>query len=375
MKYSLLISALLLVAASTFAATQGSLVDKRDGKKYKTVKIGNQTWMAENLNYEMQDSYCYNDDGSNCKKYGRLYSWKAALYACPVGWHLPGNIDFKTLYESVGGKQVAGKKLKNKEGWNNNGNGTDDFGFSALSAGAKDNNGRFIVEGYLTLFWGSMEKDCDKAFGLLLNFGADSVNLESGSKDFRWSVRCIKDETVVPATEVTVDSVTDSRDGQTYKTLKIGTQTWMAKNLNYKADSSFCYDNEESNCAKYGRFYKWDDALRACPSGWHLPSKAEFETLIGSVGDKQFAGRYLKSKEGWSYSGNGTDAFGFSVLPAGIRGHSGNYGYESSSAFFWSSAENNGSNAYYMSFSCFGLNASLGDTGKNIALTVRCVKD
>jgi uncharacterized protein (TIGR02145 family) len=331
--------------------------------------------MAENLNYEMQDSYCYNDDGSNCKKYGRLYSWKAALYACPVGWHLPGNIDFKTLYESAGGKQVAGKKLKNKEGWNNNGNGTDDFGFSALSAGAKDNNGRYIVEGYLTLFWGSMEKDCDKAFGLLLNFGADSVNLESGSKDFRWSVRCIKDETVVPATEVTVDSVTDSRDGQTYKTLKIGTQTWMAKNLNYKADSSFCYDNEESNCAKYGRFYKWDDALRACPSGWHLPSKAEFETLIGSVGDKQFAGRYLKSKEGWSYSGNGTDAFGFSVLPAGIRGHSGNYGYEGDYAFFWSSAENNSSNAYYMSFSCFGLNASLGDTGKNIALTVRCVKD
>ena len=333
-------------------------------------------WLAENLNYKTQDSYCYNDNESNCKKHGRLYSWKAALYACPVGWHLPGNIDFKTLYESVGGKQVAGKKLKNKEGWNNNGNGTDDFGFSALSAGAKDNNGRYIVEGYLTLFWGSMEKDCDKAFGLLLNFGADSVNLESGSKDFRWSVRCIKDETVVPATEVTVDSVTDSRDGQTYKTLKIGTQTWMAKNLNYKADSSFCYDNEESNCAKYGRFYKWDDALRACPSGWHLPSKAEFETLIGSVGDKQFAGRYLKSKEGWSYSGNGTDAFGFSVLPAGIRGHSGNYGYEGDYAFFWSSAENNSSNAYYMSFSCFGLNASLSaDGSKNIAFSVRCVKD
>ena len=121
--------------------------------------------------------------------------------------------------------------------------------------------------------------------------------------------------------------------------------------------------------------YKWDDALRACPSGWHLPSKAEFETLIGSVGDKHFAGRYLKSKEGWNYSGNGTDAFGFSVLPAGYRDDKGNSVRESSSAFFWSSAENNSSNAYYMSLNCFGLNASLGDTGKNIAFTVRCVKD
>jgi uncharacterized protein (TIGR02145 family) len=175
---------------------------------------------------------------------------------------------------------------------------------------------------------------------------------------------------------VTVDSVTDSRDGQTYKTLKIGTQTWMAKNLNYKADSSFCYDNEESNCAKYGRFYKWDDALRACPSGWHLPSKAEFETLIGSVGDKQVAGRYFKSKEGWNYGGNGTDAFGFSVLPAGYRDDKGNSGQEGFSAVFWSSAENNSSKAYYMSLSCFGLNASLsGDGSKNIAFSVRCVKD
>ena len=87
------------------------------------------------------------------------------------------------------------------------------------------------------------------------------------------------------------------------------------------------------------------------------------------------SGTALMSTSGWDDDGNGTDSYGFSVLPAGYRDDKGNSVRESSSAFFWSSAENNSSNAYYMSLNCFGLNASLGDTGKNIAFTVRCVKD
>ena len=142
----------------------------------------------------MQDSYCYNDDESNCKKYGRLYSWKAALYACPVGWHLPGNIDFKTLYESVGGKQVAGKKLKNKEGWNNNGNGTDDFGFSALSAGYMDDKGNSGREGSSAFFWSSAENNSSKAYYMSLNcFGLNASLSDDGSKNIAFSVRCVKD--------------------------------------------------------------------------------------------------------------------------------------------------------------------------------------
>lgn len=179
MKNRLVFILIALLAVSGFAATQETLVDKRDGKKYKTVKIGNQTWMAENLNYGMQDSYCYNDDESNCKKYGRLYSWKSALYACPVGWHLPGNIDFKTLYESVGGKQVAGKKLKTKEGWNNNGNGTDEFGFSALSAGYMDDKGNSGREGSSAFFWSSTESVSGSAYYMGLDFSNDDAFLNS----------------------------------------------------------------------------------------------------------------------------------------------------------------------------------------------------
>jgi uncharacterized protein (TIGR02145 family) len=112
-----------------------------------------------------------------------------------------------------------------------------------------------------------------------------------------------------------------------------------------------------------------------CPKGWHLPRRSEWEALFTTVGGSSTAGKKLKSLTGWYNSSNGTDAYSFAALPAGLRDGYGHYEDEGYYAFFWSSAENNSSNAYYMSLSCFGLNASLGDTGKNIALTVRCVKD
>ena len=80
---------------------------------------------------------------------------------------------------------------------------------------------------------------------------------------------------------------------------------WMAENLNIKTDDSWCYDNKESNCQKYGRLYSWDAAMKACPSGWHLPTREDFKILVISVGGMNKAGRILKSKTGWIYNGNG----------------------------------------------------------------------
>ena len=365
MKYSLLISALLLVAASAFAATQGTIVDKRDGKKYKTVKIGDQTWMAENLNYEMQDSYCYSDDESNCSKYGRLYTSKAAKKACPSGWHLPSKGEFETLFSSVGGKRIAGKSLKSKKGWYNSGNGSDAFGFSALPAGYEFYDGDFGYEGGSAYFWSSTEGNSGDAYYMSLGYGGGDAGLYDYDEDYRLSVRCLQDD----------NGLVDKRDGKMYRTVKIGDQTWMAENLNYKTKNSYCYDGKSVNCSKYGRLYLWKAAKKACPNGWHLPSKTEFETLLDSVGGKKIAGKSLKSKIGWKNEGNGTDAFGFSALPAGGWYFDGGYISAGGFAYFWSSTEGSSYFAYDMALDYGYGNASLRDENKDNGYSVRCLKD
>ena len=98
--------------ADSSDSAQNTMTDARDGQTYRTVKIGNQVWMAENLNYETGKSYCYNDSAEYCTKYGRLYEWNAAMRACPEGWHLPLLTEFKTLVDAMGDSLMAGDMLK-----------------------------------------------------------------------------------------------------------------------------------------------------------------------------------------------------------------------------------------------------------------------
>ena len=116
--------------------------------------------------------------------------------------------------------------------------------------------------------------------------------------------------------DIDYGTLTDERDGKTYKTVTIGKQTWMAENLNYKTRYSFCYNNKAEYCDKYGRLYTWDFAMEACPAGWGLPSLEEFQVLVATIGGLSTAGKVLKSTEGWKDGGNGTDDYGFSALPA-----------------------------------------------------------
>ena len=208
-------------AGSVDDATAKTLTDLRDGQTYKTVTIGTQTWMADNLNYETENSYCYNDDPSNCSKYGRLYTWAAAMDSvgtwstngkgcgynktcsptypvrgvCPEGWHLPDTTEWNTLFTAVGGRSTAGQVLKSQTGWEDCGNGTDAFGFSALPAGGRFYGGGYDAEGYIANFWSSTEYDSDRAYSMYLDsyYDSDYASLGNYYKDYGRSVRCLKD--------------------------------------------------------------------------------------------------------------------------------------------------------------------------------------
>ena len=175
------------------------------------------------------------------------------------------------------------------------------------------------------------------------------------------------------------------RNGQTYKTVKIGTQTWMAENLNYKSDNSWCYENNAANCQKYGRLYTWERAMTACPDGWHLPGDNEWQTLYDYVyanNGEERVSTSLKSVRGWwryeDLATGGTDRFGFSALPAGYRDYHDYDGYfddDGIYANFWSATEYGSTFANYWRLSYAGEDVFTRYTNKNFGFSVRCLKD
>lgn len=171
-------------------------------------------------------------------------------------------------------------------------------------------------------------------------------------------------------------SFTDNRNNKTYKTIVIGSLTWFAENLNYKTGNSWCYDNDEYNCVKYGRLYDWNTARMACPSGWHLPSRAEWNDMTYNIGGS-LVGKKLKSKNGWNKIGRiGTDEYGFSALPGGRRFANGNFRLIGEAGNWWTSTECNHLEAYYRY-----MNASINEVGESnyyrkiMGFSVRCVKN
>lgn len=185
----------------------------------------------------------------------------------------------------------------------------------------------------------------------------------------------------------------DTRDGgRLYKYVKIGSQTWMAENLNYATEvsgsdsNSFCYgdgdtygeeitDRGAANCAKYGRLYNINSLQNVCPAGWRLPTKDDIEALLVAVGDDPLtAGKLLKSATDWSVKGS--DAFGFSALPAGYRDENEHFMSLGSETVFWSSTPSMEDYTYTMSF---GNHDTMGRGGtysaRGRAFSIRCIKN
>jgi uncharacterized protein (TIGR02145 family) len=183
----------------------------------------------------------------------------------------------------------------------------------------------------------------------------------------------------VATQSVTSGTFTDGRDGQTYKWVKIGTQTWMAKNLNYDpgTGTSTCFNNEPSNCVIYGRLYDWSMAKEVCPLGWHLPSKEEWNTLSSYVQNNRNCyncdAARLKATSGWYNDGNGTDDYGFSALPGGSSAsHLLNINDDGS---WWSASEYNSNNGDNLVIRCNSEYASWYYGTKTLRLSVRCLQN
>ncbi|MCL2261517.1 MAG: hypothetical protein FWC15_09225 [Fibromonadales bacterium] len=159
----------------------------------KSVKIGNQKWMAKNLNDASKGGKCYEDKPENCKKYGRLYTWEEAMKACPSGWHLPNNAEWEALATFAGGMGAAGGKLKAKSGWESGGGGSDEYGFSAMPGGGGLPVGSFLSVGSLGLWWSATEYSADGAYSWGMTYIDSGADERSYGKTNLYSVRCVKD--------------------------------------------------------------------------------------------------------------------------------------------------------------------------------------
>ncbi len=201
-----------------------------EGQTYEIIIIGDQCWMAENINVgqridgnqEMQNNstiekYCYDDNESNCNEYGGLYQWDEMMQyitqegtqgICPDGWHIPTDEEWKILEGNVDSQygvgssewdkegwrgDDAGYKLKSETGWNSGGNGSDEFDFTALPGGYRSDDGYFgNMDGYAT-FWSTSECSASSAWRRALHYNTDEISRYDSSKDHGRSVRCLRD--------------------------------------------------------------------------------------------------------------------------------------------------------------------------------------
>lgn len=331
------------------------LKDERDGNKYKTVKIGKQVWMAENLAWAGYNSVGTNefhcilqsaqrsdytktiiprDSVQNCLPQSFQYSFKEAQNACPAGWHLPSTREFETMLRFVG----KTPQERNKSLLDQSLGGTNDYGFSAVSMGTIEHAGfRGLPNG--AHFWTSTKDSIEgnRAYGLNISKGEAYLDYDYPEIDYL-SVRCIQDSKESLVDDFSIKSrivkdedIVDS-DGNSYPTVKIGSQIWMAKNLEQKTADSDCFNDSLENCTKYGRLYSWEEALFSCPDGWTLPTSNDYKILLsemdllkdGIIYEKKqnaVALRRDESKthvhlrdESWE---KGLNTFGLSMIPSG----------------------------------------------------------
>lgn len=367
-------------SSSVITHVFGVLEDKRNNKKYRTIEIEGITWMADNLDIEYKDStgevksFCYGDDEKNCEKYGRLYTWAAAmdsagLYTddgwgcgykgscadfpvvqgiCPDGWHLPTEDEIETIRTATAREATEVQSL----GFDAWGKATNRLGFTAVPSGYK-NDSKYEGLGDNAYYWTKRKS----TYGARrLRISDTWVTIDTEDLIDALSVRCAKNTSPQPV--IKYGSLTDERDGQKYKTVEIEGRYWMAQNLNYddkyeKIATPLDKENKPMP-VEYGKLYTWGIAMDTagyfsteakgcgygidcsslthargiCPKGWHLPDSTEWESLLAYAKSFEFDFEYqsfhlqTRKLEEWPKASNRT---GFSAVPSGSWGDTDEY--------------------------------------------------
>lgn len=276
----------------------GTLHDERDGKDYRTIKLGSLTWMAQNLNYELPNSdsvYCYQNESMYCDHFGRLYVWSDAYNgACPADWRLPDSLDWEDLFQYIEGKKEAGKKLKSNAGWyfykttQHDGNGEDYYGFSALPAGFWSYDGDHWWHSLTSSanFWTAKSKNSDSTYSVRFEHNSDSVRVDlNRTRDYAFSVRCVmgtlssssvtSSSSSFGSSGVYTDPRSDAGNQQQYQYVRYRGLVWMDQDLVYKG-SGVNYQTTSVTTV-----YSWENAKKACPPNWRLPTIDEFNNSKG----------------------------------------------------------------------------------------------
>lgn len=172
------------------------MVDPRDGRTYATTQIGDQCWMADNLRYlHPWGAWCYDNMGSNCNTYGRLYEGAYAPIdpRCPPGWHVSTKADWDELIDYCGGSSIAGRKLKSRTGWPSGSNGSDIYGFGGLPGGYWDWWAEvYVMIEYRGYYWTKTQHGGSGFYSIYLTTD-DYLVVTDNATDDRLSVRCVKD--------------------------------------------------------------------------------------------------------------------------------------------------------------------------------------
>jgi uncharacterized protein (TIGR02145 family) len=411
--------------------TPGVLEDF-SGNIYKTIYIGKQVWMAENLRTTKfndgtsiplvtsekawsrlkKPGYCwYNNDTSFNSVTGVLYNWYTvnSYKLCPAGWHPPSNAEWSTLVDYVGEASIAGGAMKEAgtSHWQKPNEGaTNESGFTALPGGSRDLTGSFVYYGLKAMWWSAEDSSAKNAWFQSVDFTSERITSYQFSKTEGYSVRCIRDEQITVAKKDTTeieepDFIIDPRDNFKYQTVKMGGQLWMVENLratkfndnteiplvidkiswNRLESPAYCwYENLEAY-KTYGALYNWNAVItgKLCPVGWHIPTDEDWTALINMLGGRYNAAGYLKEygNAHWEKPNSGfVNTYNFKALPGGYRDENGEFFNIGKYGYWWSPLKSSKASGEYQIL-YYGNNIVNSKSNKNkpIGLSVRCIKD